>query len=59
MFFQMPTEMCGMLSCPPTPAAGRPRLPPSDIAYNSVAKICSGLSARRFDGHEGKTNSRA
>jgi transposase len=49
MFFPMLADLCGTLSRPYT-GRGRPRLPLSDIAYNSVAKIYSGLSARRFDG---------
>ena len=48
MFLPMLAELCGTLSRP-YQGRGRPSLPVSDMAYAAVAKVYSGLSARRFD----------
>jgi hypothetical protein len=58
LFFPMLADLCGTL-CRPYAGKGRPRVPLSDIAYNSVAKIHSGLSARRFDGDVREPRTRA
>ena len=44
----MLADLCGTLSRPYS-GRGRPPLPLSDMAYAAVAKVYSGLSARRFD----------
>ena len=44
----MLADLCGTLSRP-YKGRGRPSLPMSDMAYAAVAKVYSGLSARRFD----------
>ena len=48
LFLPMLADLCGTLSRP-YKGRGRPSLPMSDMAYATVAKIYSGLSARRFD----------
>ena len=47
-FMPMLSELCSLIPNPPQ-AKGRPRLPRSDMAFNCVARIYSGLSARRAD----------
>ncbi len=48
MFLPMLADICGTLSRPYS-GKGRPSLPISDMAYAAVAKVYTGLSARRFD----------
>jgi transposase len=47
-FFPMLRDLCATIPQPPQ-GKGRPRLPMSDMAFEAVAKVYSGLSARRFD----------
>ena len=49
LFPSLLKSLCSTLSRPYA-GKGRPRLPLSDIAFDCVSKIYSGLSARRFDG---------
>jgi transposase len=48
LIFPMLRDLCSHLSRPYA-GRGRPRLPLSDMTYAAVAKVYSGLSARRFD----------
>src|SRR5580704_6377949 len=47
-FMPMLADLCGSVPNPPQ-GKGRPRLPRSDMAFNCVSRIYSGLSARRAD----------
>ncbi len=47
-FMPMLADLCSTVPNPPQ-SKGRPRLPRSDMAFNCVARIYSGLSARRAD----------
>jgi transposase len=47
-FMPMLADLCGTIPNPPQ-GRGRPRLPRSDMAFEAVARVYSGLSARRFD----------
>lgn len=47
-FMPMLADLCGSIPNPPQ-GKGRPRLPRSDMAFNCVSRIYSGLSARRAD----------
>jgi transposase len=47
-FLPMLRDLCATIPQPPQ-GKGRPRLPMSDMAFEAVAKVYSGLSARRFD----------
>lgn len=47
-FLPMLRDLCATIPQPPQ-GNGRPRLPISDMAFEAVAKVYSGLSARRFD----------
>jgi transposase len=47
-FMPMLADLCSTIPNPPQ-GKGRPRLPRSDMAFNCVARIYSGLSARRAD----------
>lgn len=44
----MLADLCATIPQPPQ-GRGRPRLPVSDMAFEAVAKVYSGMSARRFD----------
>jgi len=44
----MLADLCSTVRQPPQ-GRGRPRLPMSDMAFEAVSKVYSGLSARRFD----------
>jgi transposase len=47
-FLPMLSDLCSTVPQPPQ-TRGRPRLPMGDMAFAAVAKVYSGLSARRFD----------
>ena len=48
-FLPLLADLCSTIENPRQEGRGRPRLPMSDMAYTAVAKVYSGLSARRFD----------
>ncbi len=48
MFLPMLADLCSTIPQPPQ-GRGRPRLPMSDMAFEAVSRVYSGLSARRFD----------
>jgi len=48
LFLPMLANLCGTLSRP-YKGRGRPSLPMSDMTYSTIAKVYSGMSARRFD----------
>jgi transposase len=47
-FMPMLADLCSTIPQPPQ-GRGRPRLPMSDMAFEAVSRVYSGLSARRFD----------
>jgi hypothetical protein len=47
-FMPMLADLCSTIPQPPQ-GRGRPRLPISDMAFEAVSRVYSGLSARRFD----------
>ena len=47
-FMPMLADLCSTIANPPQ-GRGRPRLPMSDMAFEAVSRVYSGLSARRFD----------
>ncbi len=47
-FLPMLADLCATIPQPPQ-GRGRPRLPLSDMAFEAVSRVYSGLSARRFD----------
>lgn len=49
LFGPMLKDLCGTIAQPQHRGPGRPRMPLSDMAYNCVSRIYSGLSARRAD----------
>jgi hypothetical protein len=48
LFPKMLADLCSTIENAPQ-GRGRPRLPMSDMAFTAIAKVYSGLSARRFD----------
>lgn len=49
LFGPMLKDLCGTISQPRQKGPGRPRMPISDMAFNCVSRVYSGLSARRAD----------
>jgi transposase len=49
LFGPMLKDLCSTIAQPEQKGPGRPRMPLSDMAYNCVGRVYSGLSARRFD----------
>jgi len=47
-FMPMLADLCSTIPQPPQ-GRGRPRLPMSDMAFEAISRVYSGLSARRFD----------
>jgi len=47
-FLPMLADLCATIPQPPQ-GRGRPRLPMSDMAFDAIHRVYSGLSARRFD----------